>query len=130
MNNAIFHKVRQFRAKLGLPTSSTPRLLEPAHISFYARFLMEELSELLRAHEKNDLVDAADAIADIAYVTMGCAHHMGLPLPEILDVVHAANMRKEPGTTRRGVHQDAVKPANWVGPEAAIALLLFEKSRK
>lgn len=130
MDNTIFSDVLKFRTKLGLPVSQKPTLLEPAHISFYARFLMEELSELLKAHEKGDLVDAADAIADLAYVTMGCAHHMGLPLPEILNAVHAANMQKEPGSTRRGVSQDATKPADWVGPEETIALILFEKARK
>jgi predicted HAD superfamily Cof-like phosphohydrolase len=130
MNEDIFLKVKKFRQKLGLPISETPQLLEPQHLSFYARFLMEELSELLKAHEKQDLVDAADAIADLAYVTMGCAHHMGIPLPRILDIVHDCNMDKVPGTTSRGTQQDAMKPAGWVGPEEHIALILFEKNRK
>lgn len=130
MTNDMYSKVLQFRNKLNLPVSYKPQLLEPVHISFYARFLMEELSELLKAHEKGSLVDAADAIADLAYVTMGCAHHMGLPLPEILDIVHDCNMKKVPGATSRGTQQDATKPAGWTGPEETIALLLFEKSRK
>jgi len=130
MTNDIFIKVKQFRIKLGLPISDMPQLLAPTDISFYARFLMEELSELMRAHEKGNLVDAADAIADLAYVTMGCAHHMGLPLPEILNVVHDCNMAKVPGPTNRGTQQDAQKPLEWVGPEEHIALILFEKSRK
>lgn len=126
----MFEKVREFRTKLNLPISNTPQLLEPVDISFYARFLMEELSELLKAHEKGSLVDAADAIADLAYVTMGCAHHMGVPLPEVLQVVHQANMQKVPGATNRGTKQDAQKPEGWVGPEEMIALILFEKNRK
>ena len=125
MNKDIFDKVLQFRQKLNLPISPTPQLLQPADISFYARFLMEELSELLKAHEKGDLVDAADAIADLAYVTMGCAHHMGLPLPAILDIVHNCNMQKVPGATSRGTQQDAKKPEGWTGPEELIALKLF-----
>ena len=124
MNSEIFDKVREFRTKLRLPVSDMPQLLEPVHISFYARFLMEELSELLKAHEQNDLVGAADAVADLAYVTMGCAHHMGIPLPTILDVVHMANMQKVPGETNRGSKQDAHKPAGWVGPEESIKKIL------
>jgi predicted HAD superfamily Cof-like phosphohydrolase len=130
MTNDMFEKVREFRTKLNLPVSHKPQLLEPVDISFYARFLMEELSELLKAHEKGNLVDAADAIADLAYVTMGCAHHMGIPLPEILQVVHHANMQKVPGATNRGNKQDAQKPEGWVGPEDMIALILFEKNKK
>jgi hypothetical protein len=130
MNQDIFEKVKKFRTKLELPISNEPRLLQPAEISFYARFLMEELSELLKAHEKNNLVDAADAIADLAYVTMGCAHHMGLPLPNILDIVHECNMQKVPGSTSRGTQQDAKKPDGWEGPEDMIALLLLHQYRK
>jgi len=128
MNQDIFDKVLEFRKKLNLPYSVRPQLLKPEDISFYARFLMEELSELMKAHEKGSLVDAADAIADLTYVTMGCAHHMGLPLPEILDVVHDANMQKVPGSTSRGVQQDAQKPSDWSGPEDHIALILFKQN--
>jgi len=129
MNQQIFDKVRDFRLKLGLPVNYKSQLLEPQDISFYARFLMEELSELLKAHEDGDLVGAADALADLAYVTMGCAHHMGLPLPKILEIVHMANMQKVPGTTRRGHKQDAQKPEGWTGPEDHIALLLLNATR-
>lgn len=129
MNQEIFSKVKDFRTKLNLPVFSKAHLLDPVDISFYARFLMEELSELMKAHEKNNLVDAADALADLAYVTMGCAHHMGVNLPRILEIVHEANMQKEPGTTSRGYLQDAIKPAGWSGPEDMIALELLNQCR-
>jgi len=54
---------------------------------------------------------------------------MGLPLPQVLDIVHTANMQKVPGTTRRGTKQDAQKPKGWVGPEDHIALLLLNHTR-
>lgn len=129
MTENIFENVREFRQKLNLPVNHKSQLLEPQDASFYARFLMEELSEFLKAHEDGDLVGAADALADLAYVTMGCAHHMGLPLPRILNLVHAANMQKVPGTTRRGHKQDAQKPDGWKGPEDNIALLLLNTTR-
>ena len=126
----MYEKVKEFRLKLKLPVSNTPELLQPEHMSFYARFIMEELSELMRAHEKDNLVDAADAITDLIYVAMGCAHHLGLPLEDIFNVVHLANMKQEPGLTNRGVKQDAQKPTDWVGPEENIALILFANKRK
>ena len=130
MNEDIFNKVWQFRKKLNLPIANRPQLLDAADISFYARFLMEELSELLKAHEQGDLVAAADALADLSYVTMGCAHHMGIPLPAVLDIVHDANMEKVPGSTARGIKQDAQKPAGWVPPEGMISMLLLEKCQR
>jgi predicted HAD superfamily Cof-like phosphohydrolase len=130
MNEDIFDKVWQFRKKLNLPVANKPNLLDSSDISFYARFIMEELSELLKAHEQGDLVAAADALADLSYVAMGCAHHMGIPLPAVLDIVHSANMEKVPGSTARGIKQDAQKPAGWIPPEGMISLLLMERCQR
>ena len=120
----MYDKVKEFRLKLKLPVSDVPALLQPEHMSFYARFIMEELSELMRAHEKETMVDAADAITDLIYVAMGCAHHMGLPLEQVFNVVHDANMQKTPGSTNRGVKQDAQKPEGWQPPEEKINKIL------
>lgn len=124
-----YEQVRAFRTKLNLPVSDVPALLQPEHLSFYARFLMEELSELMKAHEKGQLVDAADAVVDLLYVTMGLSHHMGLPLPELFQAVHHANMKKEPGMTKRGIGQDAIKPDDWTPPEQDIEAILY-RNRK
>lgn len=120
----MYDKVLEFRTKLALPVSNTPAILRPEDSSFYVRFMMEEISEFMRAHERRDLVDAADAIGDLIYVAMGCAHHMGLPFEAIFTAIHESNMQKEPGTTRRGVSQDAIKPSTWVGPEKKIEKIL------
>lgn len=124
-----YDQVLAFRNKLNLPVSDVPALLPAVHLSFYARFIMEELSELMKAHEKGHLVDAADAVVDLLYVTMGLSHHMGLPLPELFQAVHHANMKKEPGITKRGVGQDAIKPGDWTPPEQDIEAILY-RNRK
>lgn len=124
-----YDQVRAFRNKLNLPVSDVPALLPADQLSFYARFIMEELSELMKAHEKSELVNAADAVVDLLYVTMGLSHHMGLPLPELFQVVHRANMLKEPGMTKRGIGQDAIKPDNWTPPEQDIEAILY-RNRK
>lgn len=119
-----FEQVLQFRRQLGLPVGGRPTLLASEHISFHTRFILEELSELMMAHEKGNLVDATDAIIDLIYVALGCAAHMGLPFDEAFEIVHEANMQKKPGTTKRGSQFDAVKPAGWVSPEEQLASLL------
>jgi len=120
----ISEKVLDFRLKLKLPVSAEPRLLTAEDASFYARFVMEELSEFLKAHERKDLPEAADAVIDLIYVMVGCAHHMGLPFNTLFDVVHKANMQKEPGETKRGIKADAIKPEGWVAPEDTIKNIL------
>lgn len=116
--------VLEFRRKLRLPVGAVPQLLPAKQTSFYARFMMEELSEFLSAHEREDLVDAADALGDLIYIALGAGLHMGLPMDGILEEIHKANMAKQPGMTKRGIEQDAVKPAEWVGPEAGIKELI------
>jgi predicted HAD superfamily Cof-like phosphohydrolase len=125
-----FNRVGEFRQNMSLPIGKTPQLLTPAETSYFARFIMEELSEYLRAVEEGDLVGAADAIVDLIYVTMGCAHAMGLPFDKLFDVVHKANMAKEPAgeftRSQRGSQYDVVKPFGWIAPEPEIAHILGE----
>jgi predicted HAD superfamily Cof-like phosphohydrolase len=117
----MFKAVGEFRSKMQLPMSNQPQLLSAEQTSYFARFIMEELSEYLRANEEQSLVDAADAIIDLVYVTLGCAHAMGLPFEDLFNVVHKANMQKEPANefcrSIRGNQYDVVKPVGWVAPE-------------
>lgn len=121
----ISQNVLKFRQQLDLPCSDQPKLLEPNEASFYARFICEELSEFLKAHEGRDLVQAADAIGDLIYLLYGASHMMGIPIDEVLGAIHRANMQKQPGTSKRG-HGDAIKPSNWVGPESEILEILIK----
>lgn len=75
--------------------------------------------------ETIDLTAAADALADIEYVIHGSAHTLGVPLADVFDIVHAANMRKvDPATgrvKRRESDGKVLKPDGWVAPDLAIA---------
>lgn len=117
----MFKSVGVFRDKMKLPMSNNPHLLTPEETSYFARFIMEELSEYLRANEEQNLVGAADAIVDLVYVALGAAHAMGLPFEELFDVVHKANLKKEPANefcrSIRGNQYDVIKPVGWEAPE-------------
>lgn len=126
MKTEFTAQVEEFRVKLGLPVSNVPQLLEPNDASFYARFVMEEMSEFLLAHEKGDLVGAADALGDLIYLLTGCSLMMGLPIDEILGFIHTANMDKVKGVSKRNV-ADAVKLPGWRGPESAIQMAIDAK---
>ena len=110
---SMYDKVLEFRRKMELPVSNTPRLLPADQVSYFSRFIMEELSEFLRANEEQNLVDASDALVDLVYVALGMSHSMGLPFDKMFDVVHNCNMQKEPASTYfrslRGSQYDVVK---------------------
>jgi len=124
----MYQQVKEFRQKMALPIGKQPQLLTPEQTSYFARFIMEELSEYLRGVEEGSIVDAADALADLVYVTLGMAHAMGLPFETLFNIVHEANMQKEPASDRirslRGQQYDVVKPVGWENPEPKIERLL------
>lgn len=126
-----FSQVGEFRQKMGLAMSNNPHLLSPEDSSYFARFILEELSEYMRAVEEGVIVDAADAIVDMVYVALGCAHAMGLPFDELFDVVHRANMAKVPASEAqrsvRGSAYDVVKPMHWCPPEGEMLAIIQTK---
>lgn len=55
---------------------------------------------LFQGGENQDLVEIADGLTDIDYVTEGAANTWGIPLQECFDAVHENNMLKTVNPTR------------------------------
>lgn len=124
-----YDAVRQFHLKVLGIEDTKPTFDLPVEFGQRVAFLEEELDELREAYYQRDLVGVADALADLVYVAIGTAHMMGIPFDQVFRVVHAANMRKQRGITKRGMVYDAIKPAGWVGPEAEIKAILDAASK-
>ena len=54
----------------------------------------EELSELKEALDNKDLLEVADALTDILYVTYGAGHAFGIDLDKCFEEVQNSNMSK------------------------------------
>ena len=121
---SYFDAVRQFHMKVLGINDVKPTFQLPVEFTQRVAFLEEEIEELGQAYCSNDLVGVADALADLVYVALGTAHMMGIPFDQVFKVVHAANMQKMRGITKRGMVYDAVKPDGWVGPEEQIDSIL------
>lgn len=121
---SYYSSVQQFHSKVLGIEDTLPTLILPVKFSQRVAFMEEEIEELGQAYINEDLVGVADALADLVYVAIGTAHMMGIPFDQVFKVVHAANMRKLRGMTKRGMAYDACKPEGWVGPEAEIAKIL------
>lgn len=77
--------LREFHDKYGQyrrPTNS-PGSVPLAVAQLRLRLMVEELGELASSLMKKDLVKTADAICDLAYVTIGTAVAYGTALPEL-----------------------------------------------
>ncbi|GAB3422388.1 pyrophosphohydrolase domain-containing protein [Flindersiella endophytica] len=86
-------KVREFHEAFGLGVAAepTPR---PETWKLRIALLREEFEEYVAAAEAGDLVEVADALADMMYVIYGTAVEYGIPLDAVLDEVHRSNMSK------------------------------------
>lgn len=80
-------------------------------------FMQEELSEIALAASKGAIEDVADGIVDLLYFTIGSAVLLDLPLRDLWNSVHNANMKKVAGVSKRGVEGDAHKPDDFVAPD-------------
>tara|TARA_B100001115_G_C15417984_1_gene195886 strand:+ start:54 stop:407 length:354 start_codon:yes stop_codon:yes gene_type:complete len=56
--------------------------------------IKEELEELTEAMNNKDLLEVADALTDILYVTYGAGHALGIDLDKCFDEVQNSNMSK------------------------------------
>ena len=56
--------------------------------------IQEELDELNKAIQDKDIVEVADALTDILYVTYGAGHAFGIDLDKCFNEVQNSNMSK------------------------------------
>jgi predicted HAD superfamily Cof-like phosphohydrolase len=121
------YDVRRFTQDMGLPVSETPTLLPRELLPLRLVYMLEELSEFGQAHRAGDLPAAADALVDLVYFALGTAVQMGLPWPELWDVVHRANLNKRIGYDKYGNRAGVVKPDGWVSPHDEIVRILQDR---
>jgi len=110
--------VKDFQRRFELGSHpARPVIMDLSTLSDRSILLQEELDEFKQACHQADLEAQADALVDLVYVALGTVAILGLPWRELWDDVHRANMSKERGMGKRGIANDVVKPAGWVGPK-------------
>ena len=80
--------------------------------------IKEELDELKVALDNKDLLEVADALTDILYVTYGAGHAFGINLDECFDEVQNSNMSKL-GDDGKAIYNDdgkVMKGPNYFRP--------------
>lgn len=88
--------VMQFHRTFRVPVESRPLVPDSKRATLRVSLLQEELDELKTAIQKNDLVEVADALADLQYVLSGAVLEFGMAekFKELFDEVHRSNMSK------------------------------------
>jgi predicted HAD superfamily Cof-like phosphohydrolase len=81
--------------------------------------IKEELSELTEAMNNKDLLEVADALTDILYVTYGAGHAFGIDLDKCFEEVQNSNMSKL-GNDGKPIYNDngkVMKGPNYFKPD-------------
>ena len=89
-----FNKVKTFMETFGQEVKTKPSFSTDKINSLRYDLIKEELEELKEAMENKDLVEVADALTDILYVTYGAGHAFGIDLDKCFKEVQNSNMSK------------------------------------
>ena len=89
-----FEKVGFFMKTFGQDVKQSSSFSSDKINALRVNLIKEELDELIEAMNKKDLVEVADALTDILYVTYGAGHAFGINLDDCFEEVQNSNMSK------------------------------------
>ena len=89
-----FSKVGTFMKTFGQEVKTKPSFSTEKINKLRIDLIKEELEELKEAMNNKDLLEVADALTDILYVTYGAGHAFGIDLDKCFEEVQNSNMSK------------------------------------
>jgi len=89
-----FSKVGIFMKTFGQEVKNKPSFSTDKINKLRVDLIKEELTELIEAMNNKDLLEVADALTDILYVTYGAGHAFGINLDKCFEEVQNSNMSK------------------------------------
>ena len=103
-----FDKVKTFMETFGQEVKTKSSFSTDKINNLRYDLIKEELEELRVAMENKDLLEVADALTDILYVTYGAGHAFGIDLDKCFDEVQNSNMSKL-GENGKPIYNEAGK---------------------
>ena len=114
-----FEKVGFFMKTFGQDVKQSSSFSSDKINELRINLIKEELDELIEAMNKKDLVEVADALTDILYVTYGAGHAFGINLDKCFEEVQNSNMSKL-GEDGKPIYNDkgkVMKGPNYFKPD-------------
>ena len=114
-----FEKVGLFMSSFGQDVKTKSELSSEKINSLRISLIKEELNELINAINENDILEVADALTDILYVTYGAGHAFGIDLDSCFNEVQNSNMSKL-GKDGKPIYNDqgkVMKGPNYFKPD-------------
>ena len=114
-----FSKVGVFMKTFGQDVKNKPSFSTDKINKLRIDLIKEELDELIGAMKNKDLLEVADALTDILYVTYGAGHAFGINLDKCFEEVQNSNMSKL-GSDGKPIFNDkgkVMKGPNYFKPD-------------
>ena len=89
-----FEKVKTFMTTYGQEVKESASFPDENITKLRLKLIKEELEELEQALNDKNLLEVADALTDILYVTYGAGHSFGINLDACFEEVQRSNMSK------------------------------------
>ena len=109
-----YYKIYQF-----ITNSSDNEKLH--YLEFRAKFIQEELNELITAIDNQEADEVVDAFIDIIVIALGTLDAFDVNIKKAWKRVHHANMQKKIGVKDTRPNPlglpDLIKPENWQAPQ-------------
>ena len=114
-----FEKVGKFMKTFGQDVKTSSGLSSEKINLLRIKLIEEELSEFKKAVNENNIVEVADALTDILYVTYGAGHAFGINLDKCFEEVQNSNMSKldEKGKPIYNQQGKVMKGPNYFKPD-------------
>ena len=114
-----FSKVGVFMKTFGQEVKDKPSFSTDKINKLRLDLIKEELNELTEAINNKDLLEVADALTDILYVTYGAGHAFGINLDKCFEEVQNSNMSKldDNGKPIYNEHGKVMKGPNYFKPD-------------
>ena len=114
-----FRKVGTFMKTFGQEVKTKPSFSTEKINKLRIDLIKEELEELTEAMNNKDLLEVADALTDILYVTYGAGHAFGIDLDKCFEEVQRSNMSKlgEDGKPIYNNQGKVMKGPNYFKPD-------------
>ena len=114
-----FEKVKTFMKTFGQEVKEKSSFSTDKINELRFNLIKEELEELRIAIDTKNLVEVADALTDILYVTYGAGHAFGINLDKCFDEVQQSNLSKL-GGDGKPIYNDkgkVMKGPNYFKPD-------------
>ena len=120
-----FEKVKLFMDTYGQEVKDKAEFSDAKTNKLRIALIKEELEELTEAMQNENLLEVADALTDILYVTYGAGHAFGIELDKCFEEVQNSNMSKL-GEDGKPIYNEAgkvMKGPNYFKPDLSKYLI-------